>query len=93
MIEDIYAACDLAEDSAENDSELTAQKKLIANLKEQVQVVSKKQVDKIQVPKEKKKVEKSAEADFEPNKEFYQTLIEMGFSNDVSRLALLKVNN
>jgi len=36
MIEDIYAACDLAEDSAENDSELTAQKKLIANLKEQV---------------------------------------------------------
>ena len=71
MIEDIYAACDLAEDSAENDSEFTAQKKLIANLKEQVQVVSKKQVDKMNLPKEKKKAEKMTEAEFQPNKEFH----------------------
>jgi hypothetical protein len=40
------------------------------------------------VPKDKKKPEKSPEPVFEPNKEFLQTLIEMGFSNDVSKLAL-----
>ena len=35
MIEDICTACDLYEDSAENDSELIVKNKLIVNLKEQ----------------------------------------------------------
>jgi len=36
MIEYISASCDFAKDSTDNDPEFTAQKKLIANLKEKV---------------------------------------------------------